>query len=287
MRTPFLLVAALAAIPAAAQDAVDIRVNRAAGQRWTVQARAHMDLDLKIKDLEENVTDLNLKSTLTESFTEEITEAGEGGLFRSKVVCNDSRLDQIEGTKPMQTTAGPLRNRTFSLSRDGGAYAVVPESGSIEPADAARFGRWHEVDALLPGKPVKEGDSWDAPPAFVTLLFKDMPVGDAQGEVKVTFKGVVPGPNGARHGLLSLSAHVRAEDKSGQPGKEMSVRTLSAELAGSLTVDLDAARPVACSLGGSVAIQGEVHDDRDSLIGTVEGTSQKLTFDVAIEPGTP
>ena len=287
MRMPSLFLVALAALPVAAQDAVDIRINRAVGQRWTVQARAHMDLDLKIKDLEENVTDLNLKSTLTESFSEEITEAGPGGAFRSKVACVDSRLDQIEGTKPMQTTAGPLRNRTFALSRDAGAYAVAPESGSIEPADAARLGRWHEVDALLPGKPVKPGDSWDAPPAFVTLLFKDMPVGDAQGEVKVTFKEIVPGPNGSRHGVLSLAAHVRAENKSGQPGKEMSVRALSAELTGSLAVDLDAARPVACSLAGTVAIQGDVRDDRETLIGTVEGASQKLTFDVAFEPGTP
>ncbi len=287
MRTSLLAAVVLTSLPVAAQDAAEIRINRAVGQRWTVQSRAHMDLDLKISDLEENVTDLNLKSTLTESFSEEITEAGEGGSFRSKVVCVDSRLDQIEGTKPMQTTAGPLRNRTFALSRDAGAYAVVPESGSVDASDAARFGRWHEVDALLPGKPVKPGDSWDAPPAFVTLLFKDMPVGDAQGEVKVTFKEIVPGPNGARHGVLSLSAHVRAENKSGQPGKEMSVRALSAELAGSLTVDLDAARPVVCSLGGSVAIQGEVRDDRESLIGTVEGASQKLAFDVTFEPSAP
>ena len=286
LRTAPVLAGLLTAIPVYAQDAVQLKIMYAAGQRRIVHSRAHIDIDLKIKNLQDTESLLNIKTTRSEEFLEEILEADADGNFRSRVRCTASSIDSIEGTKPQQSTKGPLLDRTLTVSRRGAEYAVNAEEGAISEGEAARIGRWHDIEALLPSKPVKLKDSWDAPAGFITLLFKDVPIKNP-GDVKVTFIELTQGAGGSQVAVLSLAAHIQTENKPGQPGKEMSIKTLSADLTGSLSIDLAAARPVGCSLSGSLAVSGEVADERETKVGTIKGESEKLSFDLSFEPVAP
>lgn len=272
---PALALAAWA-LPAGSEEARELKIRHAVGERRLVTVETTVDAVMKVTDLEENETPLSYSTVRKDSFIEEIVHLDDAQVpDQIRVNCRSSTLERPSAGR---TNEGgdktPLHGRIFTVNREGDALTATAVGGGSVPPDAtAALGRWHDLRFLLRDSPVAVGAAWDARAADRVCALVAAGKTSAP-RVQCTLTNIAKGTPD----LAEIAVNITMDG-----AKEGDERRVRGTLVGNLVLDATEGKPVSLTLHGSLDASQDFLDPQGNRLGKVDVQAKKIEYKITFE----
>ncbi|WP_164008591.1 hypothetical protein [Pyxidicoccus trucidator] len=226
----------------------------AVGDVETVALGLEMRLDFVLSGPDMDSEPLELSNTSSSNYSMTVLAARKGLLERVKVVYGDMYEDAVEEGKK-ERTVSPVNGKTYVAGLEKGRMVVTTEDGKpVSPEELAaikenlpELGKVDALEAALPDKPLRVGDSLDRFAKVLTkeVLQPDDPAARFTG-TRVRLSEIVQDARGAV-GIFSVSTTMTVQEKD-------SPVTVTIPLEGKMSLLAEGARMFGFSLAGPASV---------------------------------